>query len=58
MLRLLPLCVCSVVEVSVRDNGIGLSKEVAARIWEPFYQADLSTQRETGGAGLGLARVK
>jgi two-component system OmpR family sensor kinase len=30
---------------------------VAAQVFEPFYRADQSRARETGGAGLGLAIV-
>jgi two-component system OmpR family sensor kinase len=43
--------------LSVADEGPGLAPEDAARVFEPFYRADPSRARETGGAGLGLAIV-
>ena len=45
-------------EIKVSDNGIGLSKEDNEKIFMPFTQADSSTARGYGGAGLGLYIVK
>jgi two-component system sensor histidine kinase/response regulator len=46
------------VEVSVSDQGIGLSAEQRERLFEPFSQVDQSSSRSYGGTGLGLSIVK
>lgn len=38
----------------IKDNGIGMSPEVQARLFEPFMQADTTSTRRYGGTGLGL----
>jgi two-component system OmpR family sensor kinase len=43
--------------LAVADDGPGLEPDVAAKVFEPFFRADKSRARETGGAGLGLAIV-
>lgn len=41
-------------ELCVVDHGPGLSEEQAQHIGEPFYRADPSRNRDSGGTGLGL----
>ena len=43
------------VRFDVIDSGIGMSREVVDRVFEPFMQADSTTTRKYGGTGLGLS---
>jgi two-component system, OmpR family, sensor kinase len=43
--------------MSVVDHGPGLQAKEMERIFEPFYRADPSRSRDSGGAGLGLSIV-
>jgi two-component system OmpR family sensor kinase len=41
----------------VRDHGEGIPKQLRSKVFERFYRADNSRNRETGGSGLGLSIV-
>jgi PAS domain S-box-containing protein len=41
------------VRITVEDNGVGMSREVASRAFEPFF----TTKESTGASGLGLPTV-
>jgi PAS domain S-box-containing protein len=45
------------ITVAVKDTGIGMSKTDAARVLQPFQQAEGAYARKYGGAGLGLTIV-
>lgn len=46
------------VEITVADNGPGVSKDLLDQIFEPFFRPDPSRHRDFGGVGLGLSIVK
>ena len=45
------------ITITVWDNGIGISGDDLARLFQPFVQVDSGLARETTGTGLGLALV-
>lgn len=47
-----------IMEISVRDNGIGIPEDKLEIIFEPFKQIDSSLSRKYSGTGLGLMIVK
>jgi PAS domain S-box-containing protein len=44
--------------IEVADNGIGMPSELVGRVFDLFSQAERTSDRSTGGLGLGLALVK
>ena len=45
------------ITISIKDNGIGISKEQQKNIFRPFGQASKATSTQYGGTGLGLTTV-
>ena len=45
-------------QLSVADNGPGLSPEAQAHVFDRFWRADIARSRDQGGSGLGLAICK
>ena len=44
--------------IRVRDNGVGMRPDMLERVFEPFFQIDMSLDRSQGGLGIGLTLVK
>lgn len=45
-------------ELSVSDNGIGMTEEQQGKLFQAYQQADVTTSRKYGGTGLGLVISK
>jgi nitrogen-specific signal transduction histidine kinase/CheY-like chemotaxis protein len=43
------------VEVSIRDHGVGVEPEEIPRLFRKFYRADSGVRRRSPGSGMGLA---
>jgi len=46
------------VQIEVKDNGIGLSKEMLSKVFDMFSQVDPSMTRSQGGLGIGLTLAR
>lgn len=44
--------------ITITDRGVGMNDEQLSRVFQPFFRADPSRTRSTGGLGLGLLLAK
>jgi signal transduction histidine kinase len=45
----------NIITIAIRDNGPGIPENELTSVMQPFYRVEISRNRDTGGAGLGLA---
>jgi len=50
--------VADAIEISVRDNGVGIPPDMLRKIFDMFTQVERSLERAQGGLGIGLTLVK
>ena len=48
----------SILKITFKDTGIGIPEDIREKIFNSFYQQDVSNTRAMGGLGLGLSIVK
>jgi signal transduction histidine kinase len=53
--RLACLVSSGVLEIRIADTGVGIPAEHIEEVFEPFWQAEQTATRKTGGTGLGLS---
>jgi signal transduction histidine kinase len=46
------------VMISFHDHGVGIAADDLAYVFEPFYRADRSRNKDTGGYGIGLSLAR
>ncbi len=46
------------IQFTIEDTGVGMSKNTLSKIFQPFTQGDVSSTRRYGGTGLGLTICK
>lgn len=47
-----------ILELTIKDTGIGIPEDKLMNIFDRFYQVDATSQKSFGGSGIGLALVK
>lgn len=54
----LPAIGCQWLRMQVADNGVGISEQDAAKLWQPFQQIEAGKRQQGQGSGLGLSICK